>query len=212
MQGILSQREVDINTNVSLAHAHGYLKISRNPLLRVHRHVPVRSETIHEPETDPFSGPADPCDSATSELDFDPSVSKTCKRRRLQHKSPASARFSLDDSDEVDVIPAQADCSVPACAGNFDEKRPVVGTVCSTGSEGDSLLAAMESTGQSDEIEFEGHEHTVQLLEKGGAGAKLPVVFETEDTTTESCQQRKFLGLSAVADVQRNSSSLGKGQ
>ena len=28
LQGILSQREVDMNTNVSLAHAHGYLKIS----------------------------------------------------------------------------------------------------------------------------------------------------------------------------------------
>ena len=93
LQGILSQREVDISTNVSLAHAHGYLKISRNPLLRVHRDVPVRSETIHEPETDPFSGPADPCDSVTSELDLDPSVSKIRKRRRLLHKSHVSARF-----------------------------------------------------------------------------------------------------------------------
>ena len=54
LQTILSQGEVDINTNVSLAHAHGYLKISRNPLLRVHRAVPVVSETIPEPETDPF--------------------------------------------------------------------------------------------------------------------------------------------------------------
>ena len=97
-------------------------------------------------------------------------------------------------------------------AENFDEKRPVVGTVCSTSSEGDSLPAAMETTGQSDEIEFEGHEHTVQLLEKGGAGAKLPAVSKTDDTTTKSCQQGKFLGLSAVADVQRNSPSLGKGQ
>ena len=35
LQGILSQREVDINTNVSLAHAHGYLNNSRHPLLRV---------------------------------------------------------------------------------------------------------------------------------------------------------------------------------
>ena len=92
---------------------------------------------------------------------------------------------------------------MPASAENVDERRPVVGTVCSTGSEGDPLPAAMETTGQSDEIEFEGHEHTVQLLEKGGAGAKLPAVFETDDTTTETCQQGKFLGLSAVADVQR---------
>ena len=72
LQGILSQREVDINTNVSLAHAHGYLKISikKNPRLRVHRDIPMRSETIHEPETDSFSGPADPSDSVTGELDF----------------------------------------------------------------------------------------------------------------------------------------------
>ena len=125
LQGILFQREVDISTNVPLAHAHGYLKISRNPLLRVHRDIPVRCETIYE---------------------------------------------------------------------------------------GDSRSAAMETTGQTDKIEFEGHEHIVQLLEKGGAGAKLPAVFETDDTTTKSCQQGKFLGLSTVADVQRNSPSLGKGQ
>ena len=50
LRGILSQRKVDANTNVSLAHAHGYMKISRNPLLRVHRDVPVRSETIPETE------------------------------------------------------------------------------------------------------------------------------------------------------------------
>ena len=74
-QGYVFQREVDISTNVSLAHAHCYLKISRNPLLRVHRDIPVRSETIHEPETDPLSGLADPSDSVTGELDFDPSVS-----------------------------------------------------------------------------------------------------------------------------------------
>ena len=180
--------------------------------MRVHRHVPVRSETIHEPETDPFSGPADPCDSVTDELDVDPCVSKTRKRRRLLHKSPVSARFSLDDCDEDDDTSAQVDCFMPAFAEHFDEKRPVVGTVCSTRSEGDSHPAAMETTGQSDEIEFEGHEHTVQLVEKGGASVRLPAVFETDDTTTESCQQRKFLELSIVADVQRNSSSLGKGQ
>ena len=173
---------------------------------------PVRSETIHEPETDRFSGPADPCDSVTNELDFDPSVSKTRKRRRLLHKSTVSARFSLDDCDEDDDTSAQADCFMPAFAETFDVKRTVVGTVCSTCSEGDSLPAAMESTGQSDEIEFEGHEHIVQLLEKRGASARLPAVFETDDTTTESCQQGKCLGLSTVADVQRNSSSLGKGQ
>ena len=63
---------------------------------------PVRSETIHEPETDPLSGPADPCESVTEELDVDPSVSKTRKRRQLVPKSPVSARCSLDDCDEDD--------------------------------------------------------------------------------------------------------------
>ena len=101
---------------------------------------------------------------------------------------------------------------MPAFAENFDEKRPVVGAVCSTGSEGDSLPAAMETTGQSDEIEFEGHEHTVQLLEKGGAGAKLPAVFETDDTTTKSYQHGKFLGLSAVGRCAPELAVLGKGQ
>ena len=165
LQGILSQREVDTNTNVSVAHAHGYPKISRNPLLRVHRDVPVISETIPETETDPFSGPVDSCDSVTDELDVDPSVSKTRKSRRLLHKSPVSARFSLDDCDENDDISPQADCFMPAFAENSDEKQPVV-----------------------DEVKIEGHEHTVQLLRKGGADAKQPVA------------------------VQQNSSSMGKGQ
>ena len=188
LQCILSQRKVDTNTNVSLAHAHGCLKISRNPLLRVHRDVPVRSETIPETETEPFSGPTGSCDSVTDELDVDPSASKTRKRRRLLHKSPVSVRFSLDDCDENDDTSAQADCFMPAFVENSDEKQPVAGTVCSTGSDGDSFLAAMESAGQSDEFKIEGQEHTVQLLRKGGADAKQPVA------------------------VQRNSSSMGKGQ
>ena len=125
--------------------------------MRVHRDVPVTSETIHEFETDPFSGPADSCNSVSDELDVDPSVSKTRKRRRLLHTSPVSARFSLDDGDEDDDTSAQADCFIPAFAENSDEKRPVVGTVCSTVSGDDSILAAMESTGQSDEIKLEGH-------------------------------------------------------
>ena len=99
-----------------------------------------------------------------------------------------------------------------AFAEHFDEKQPVVGTVCSTGVEDDVLPAAVEAIGQSDETELEGHEYNVQLLAKGGDSAMLPAMFESDDTTTESCQQRKFLGLSTVTDVQRNSSSLGKGQ
>ena len=48
LNNVLFQKEVDPNTNVSLAHAHGYLKICRNPLLRVYRDVPVKDETAHE--------------------------------------------------------------------------------------------------------------------------------------------------------------------
>ena len=75
--------------------------------------VPVVSETIPEPETDTFSGPADSCESVTDELDVDPSVSKTRKRRRLLHKSPVS-----DDCDEDDDNAAQAKCFMPAFAEN----------------------------------------------------------------------------------------------
>ena len=52
LNNVLSQKEVDPNTNVSLAHAHGYLKISRNPLLRVYRDFPVKDEIAHESEID----------------------------------------------------------------------------------------------------------------------------------------------------------------
>ena len=59
---------------------------------------------------------------------------------------------------------------------------------------------------------FGGHEHTVQLVEKRDDTTQLSTVLDFDDTKTESCQQRKLLGLPAVAEVQRNSSSLGKGQ
>ena len=117
--------------------------------------------------------------------------------------------FRLDDCDEDYDTSAQTDCFMPAFAENFDEKRPVVGAVCSTGSEGDSLSAAMETTGQTDNIEFEGHEHIVQLLEKGGAGAKLPAVFETDDTDD------KIVSISGVVNSGRCATELavlGKGQ
>ena len=42
--------------------------------------------------------------------------------------------------------------------------------------------------------------------------AQLSTVFEIDGTKTESCQQRKLMGLLAMVQVQRNSSSLGKGQ
>ena len=190
LQTILSQGDVDINTNVSLAHAHGYLKISRNPILRVHRDVPVVIETIPKPETDPFSGPADSCDSVTDELDVKPSVSKTRKRRRSLHKSPVSARFSLDDCDEDDDNSAQANCFMPAFAENSDEKRPVV-------AGDDSILVAMESTGQSDEIKFEGHEHAVQLLRKEGDTDKLLVASKGQRRNLSS--MTKVLSTIAVA-------------
>ena len=170
------------------------------------------NDTIPESEIVLSAEPPTQCDQATDEHDLRTVIPNTRKRRRLPHKSPASTRFSLDDSDEDDVISAQADCSVPAFAENLDEKRPVVGTICSTGFEGDSLSAVMETNCRSGETELGGHEHTVQLLEKGGDSTQLPAMFETDDTTTESRQEGKLLGMSAMADVQRNSSSLGKGQ
>ena len=70
----------------------------------------------------------------------------------------------------------------------------------------------MEKSCQPGESEFGGHEHTVQLLEKSDDTAQMSTVFEIDGTKTESCQQRNLLVLPAVAEVQRNSSPLGKGQ
>ena len=136
LNNVLSQKKVDPDTNVSLAHAHGYLKIGRNPLLRVYRDVPVKDETTHDSEIDLSVEPRTSCDQATDH------ISSTRKRRRLTHKSPVSARFS-DDFEEDDVVQVQADCSVPAFAENLDEKRIVVGTIGATGFEGDLLPVAM---------------------------------------------------------------------
>ena len=82
----------------------------------MYRDASVRNDTIPESEIDLSGEPQTPYDQETDEHDV---ISNTRKRRRLLHKSLASARFSLDDFDENDVIPAQADCSVPA----FVEKR-----------------------------------------------------------------------------------------
>ena len=71
--------------------------------------------------------------------------------------------------------------------------------------------------------ELEGHARTVQLLKKkcvdspnreteGDDNTQLSALFEADDTTTKSCQHSKLLGRSTVADVQRNQSSMGKGQ
>ena len=203
LNNVLSQKEVDPNTNVSLAHAHGYLKISRNPLLRVYRDVPVKDETAHESEIDLSVEPH-----PTDEHD---GISSTRKRRRLTHTSPVSARSS-EYFEEDDVMQVQADCSVTAFAENLDEKRIVVGTIGAAGFESDLLLIVLETSCQPGETEFGRHGHTVQLLEKGDDTAQLSAVFEADDTKTESCQHRTRLGLSAVAEVQRNSSSLGNWQ
>ena len=69
MKHVLSQKEVDPDTNVFLAHAHGYLKISRNPLLRVYRDVLVRKETTLESEIDLPLEPLTSRDQATDEHD-----------------------------------------------------------------------------------------------------------------------------------------------
>ena len=109
------RKKVNSDTHVSLAHAHGYLKISRNPLLRVYRDVPVKDETTHDSEINLSVEPRTSCDQATDEHDV---ISGTRKRRRLTHKSPVSARF-VDDSEEEDAMQVQADCSVPAIAKIF---------------------------------------------------------------------------------------------
>ena len=93
------RNKVNPDTNVSLAHAHGYLKISRNPLLRVYRDVPVKDETTHDSEIDLSVEHRTPCDQAIDEHDV---ISNTRKRRRLTHKSLVSARFS-DYSEEDDA-------------------------------------------------------------------------------------------------------------
>ena len=150
LNNVLSQKEVDPDTNVSLAHAHGYLKISRNPLLRVYRDVPAKDETAHESEIDLSVEPHTSCDQATDEHDV---ISSTRRRRRLTHKSLVSARFP-DDFEEDDVIQVEADCSVPAFAENLDEKQTVVGTIGATGFKGDLFPTAMETSCQSGETDY----------------------------------------------------------
>ena len=108
----LSQKTVDSDANVSLVHAHGYLKISRNPLLRVYRDDHVKDDTTHDSEIELSVGPRTSCDQATDEHDV---ISSTRKRRRLTHKSLVSVRFS-DDFEEDDVMQVQTDCSLPAFA------------------------------------------------------------------------------------------------
>ena len=88
-------------------------------------------------------------------------------------------------------------------------KRLVVGTIGTTGFEDDLVPDDTETSDQFGQSECGGHENTVQLLEKRDDTAHLSTVLD-DDTKTESCQQRKLLALSAVTEVQRNSSSLGK--
>ena len=52
LNNVLSQKNVNSDTHVSLARAHGFVKISRNPLLCVYRDVPVKDETTHDSEID----------------------------------------------------------------------------------------------------------------------------------------------------------------
>ena len=105
----------------------------------------------------------------------------------------------------------------------FLVRRLVAGSVCSAGVEGNSLPTAFESDCPARETELKGHAHAVQLLKnecvdspnretEGNDDSQLSALFGADDTTTKSCQQRMLLGLSTVADVQRNPSSLGRGQ
>ena len=94
LQNVSSQKEVNPGTNFSPAHAHGQLKISRHPLLRVYRDASVRNDTTPESEIDLSGEPQTPCDQETNEHDVIPI---TRKLRRLLHKSISFTRFSLDD-------------------------------------------------------------------------------------------------------------------
>ena len=109
---------------------------------------------------------------------------------------------------------------MPAFAEIIDGGRPVAGSICSVGVEGDLSLVSLDSVCPPSETEPEGHEHTVQLIKEdctdretqGVDTAQLSALFGAGDTTTKSCQHRKLLGLFTVADVQRNPSSMGTGQ
>ena len=152
----------------------------------MYRDVPVKDETTHDSEIDLSVEPHTSCDQAIDEHDV---ISGTRKRRRLTQKSPFTARF-VDDFEEDDAMQVQADCSVPAFAENFDEKRPVVGTIGATGLEGDLFPVAMGTSCQPGESEFGGHKHTVQLLEKRDDTVQLSTVFEIDDTKTRRPWER----------------------
>ena len=66
---VLSQKKVNSDTRASLAHAHGNLKINRNPLLCVYRDVPVKNETTHDSEIDLSVEPHTSCDQAIGDYD-----------------------------------------------------------------------------------------------------------------------------------------------
>ena len=168
----------------------------------------MKDETTHESEIDLSVEPLTSCDQATDEHDV---ISSTRKRRRLTHKPLVSERFS-DDFDEDDVIEVQADCPVPAFAENLDWKRTVVGTIGATGFEGDSLPTAMETSCQSVRPSLGDTSTLSSSSRREMTPASCPLCSKTDGTKTESRQQRKLLEKSTVAEVQRNSSSLGKGQ
>ena len=121
----------------SLAHAHGYLKISRNPLLRVYRDVPVKDVSTHESEIDALHV----IKRLMSTVSYHSQTSKIDT-----HKSPVSACFS-DDFDENDVILVQADLSVPPLM----RSDLLLETIGAASFEGDLLPIAMETSCQSGE-------------------------------------------------------------
>ena len=82
LNNVLCQKKANSDTHVSLAHAHGYLKISRNPLLRVYRDVPVQDETTHDSEIDLS---VEPHTSGDQAIDDHYVISGTRKRRRFTH-------------------------------------------------------------------------------------------------------------------------------
>ena len=93
---------------------------------------------------------------------------------------------------------------MPAFAEIIEEVRPVAGSICSVGVEGNpNDLFPWTPSVHPARPSLWGHEHTVQLLTEdctdrdtqGVDTAQLSALFGAGDTTTKSCQHRKLLSV-----------------
>ena len=196
LNNVLFQKEVDPDTNVSMARAHGYLKICRNPLLCVYRDVPVKDETAHESEIDLSVEP--------HTTDEHAGISSTRRRRRLTHKSPVSARFS-DDFEEDDVMQVQA----AAFAENLEmllERLAllVLKAIYFLLPWGRIVNLVRPSLEDTDTLSSSSRR---EMTPPNCPLCSKPMIRRQDRVNKES-----FLCCQQVAEVQRNSSTLGKGQ